>query len=193
MAMRLEVHVGEWERALGQLGRRGPVAVARGINRTAGSERTAMARAVASDMGIPVKAAREAIAVRKASAANLTAQVIAKGKRLPLIDFKARGPEPSRGRGRGVSYVMQGQRRTIPNAFIATVSRAGDEGQHAGHRGVFVRKMQAGRLPIVQLRGVSIAVAFAHLVPAGEARRAETLAGNVTHEIEFELSRLAKP
>jgi hypothetical protein len=189
--MRLTLHTAALEVKFRQLGRRGPVAVARAVNRTAASERTAMAREVAADMGITVKAARDAIAVKKASAANQVAQVVARGKRLPLIDFKARGPQPSRGRGRGVSYVMQGQRKTIGRAFIATVSKAGDEGQHAGHRGVFVRKMKAGRLPIAQLMGVSIAVAFEHLLPNGEARRADLLAKNVAHEIEFELSRVS--
>lgn len=189
--MRLTLRTAALEAKFRQLGKRGPVAVARALNRTATSERTALAREVAADMGIQVKTAREAIAVKKASAGNLAAQVVARGKRLPLIDFKARGPQPSRGRGRGVSYVIQGQRKTIARAFIATVSKAGDEGQHAGHRGVFVRKQKAGRLPITQLMGVSVAVAFSHLLPAGEARRADALAKNVAHEIEFELSRVA--
>jgi hypothetical protein len=151
-----------------------------------------MARAVAQDMGIKVAAARERITVDKATAAHLVTRVIARGKRLPVIDLKARGPYPSRGRGRGVSWVTQGgQRRTIVNAFIATVTRAGqDGGEHEGHKGVFIR-LGKKRLPIKQLYGASIAHAFGNLIPAGEARRNEVLLKNVEHEIQFELSRLS--
>lgn len=177
----LTVDTTTWKNRLELLGKRAPVALARALNRTGSSERTAMARAVSKDMGLKVGDARDAIKVEKATAARLAVRVVAKGKRLPLIDFKARGPEPSRGRGRGVSYVMQGQRKRLPNAFLATVG--------AGHRGVFMR-MGKRRLPIKQLYGVSIAKSFEHQLGAGEAARQESLLKNVEHEIEFELSRL---
>lgn len=170
-----------WERAIRELGRRGPVAVARALNRTGMSERTAMARAVAQDMGIKVSAAREAIAVVKATPSSLATRVVARGRPVPLIEFKAKGPVPSRGRGQGVSYVMQGQRKRVQSAFIATVGN--------GHRGVFVRRGRA-RLPIKQLYGPSVARVFGNLIPAGETRRNEVLLKHVQHEIEFELSRL---
>ncbi len=170
-----------WSTALEQLGKRGLVAIARGINRTAASERTAMARAVAADMGLKVGTARDAIKVEKASANSLEARVIARGKRIPLIDFKARGRYPSLGKGAGVSYTMQGQRKTWRSAFIAIV---GD-----GHKGVFFR-VGRKRLPIKQAYGPSIARVFANLLPVGESRRAEVLTANVQHEMEFELSRL---
>lgn len=189
MAMRLEFNSQNWENVLGQLGKRGPIAIARGLNRTAATERTAMSRSVSKDMGIPVGVARTAIAVKRATGKNTVAQVVARGKRLPLIDFKARGPEPSRGRGRGVSYVMKGERKRIASAFITTTRRQRD-GSGGDHRGVFIRALGAGRLPIKELKGVSIAVSFARQLPAGEARRAEVLEKNVVHEIEFELSRL---
>lgn len=189
-AISLQLDTTPWTRALKELGKRGPVAVARALNRTGSSERTAMARAVAQDMGIKVSAARDAITVDKASSTSLVARVIARGKRLPLIEFKAKGPNPSRGRGRGVTYTMKGQRKTIAKAFIATVTRAGEDGQHAGHLGVFFR-VGKKRLPIKQLYGVSIAHAFGNLIPAGEARRNEVLLKNVEHEIQFELSRLS--
>lgn len=181
-AFTLKLDTSQWQRALDQLGKSARFAVARGLNRTGASERTAMARAVSQDMGIKVGAARDAIKVEKANAANLSCRVVARGKPLPLIDFKARGPLPSRGRGRGVSYVMQGQRKTIAKAFIAVVGSG-------GHKGVFLRKGK-GRLPIRELYGASIAHVFGNLIPVGEARRADVLQKNVAHEIEFELSRL---
>jgi hypothetical protein len=168
--------------ALDALGRRGPIALARAINRTAASERTAMARAVAADMGLTVSTAREAIRVDKASATTQAARVTARGKRIPLIEFKARGPEPSRGRGRGVTYQGQGGRKTIPSAFLATVGTG-------RHRGVFLRRGRA-RLPIRELYGPSIAHVFATLIPVGEARRGDVLTKNVEHELAFELSKM---
>lgn len=196
----MSLDTARWQAALDQLGKRGKLAIARGLNRTGATERTAMARAVAKDMGIKVGSARDAITVKKATRDNLAVRVVATGRRLPLIDFKARGPVPSRGRGRGVTYVVQGQRKRIADAFITTVRRAGDNGQHQGHLGVFVRATGARRrgpapnrsqLPIKQLYGVSIAVSFQHQLPAGEARRNEVLLKNVEHEIQFELSRLS--
>lgn len=180
-SLTLTVDTRDWEQRLALLGKRAPVALARALNRTGASERTAMGRAVSKDMGLKVAVAREAIKVEKATAASLAVRVVARGKRLPLIDFKARGPEPSRGRGRGVSYVMQGQRKRLDHAFIATVG--------AGHRGVFVRTGPR-RLPIKQLFGVSIAKSFENQIDAGVARRKEVLLTQVEHEIEFELSRL---
>jgi hypothetical protein len=190
-AISLRLDTTPWKKGLDALGKRAPIALARALNRTGNSERTAMARAVAADMGIKVGTARDAIKVEKATARTLVTRVIAKGKRLPLIDLKARGPYPSRGRGRGVSYVSQGgQRKSIANAFIAVVRRAGqDGGEHEGHKGVFIRPGKR-RLPIKQLYGASIARSFGNQIPTGEARRNEVLVANVQHEIEYELSRL---
>ena len=186
----IRVDTEPWTERLKVLGARANTALARALNRTAASERTAMARAVAKDLGVNVGTAREGIALKKAHKTNLVATLTAKGKRLPLIDFKARGPYPSLGRGRGVSYIGKGgTRKTISNAFIAIVTKAGEDGQHAGHRGVFQR-VGNRRLPIKQLYGASVARVFGNLLPVGEARRNEVLLGNVAHEIEFELSRL---
>lgn len=180
-AIDLTLDTTPWSTALEQLGKRGLVAIARGINRTGASERTAMARAVAADMGLKVGKARDAIQVEKASASTLEGRVVARGKRIPLIDFKARGRYPSLGKGKGVTYTMQGQKKTWQSAFIAIV---GD-----GHKGVFFR-VGRKRLPIKQAYGPSIARVFANLLPVGAAARTESLAKNVQHEIEFELSRL---
>lgn len=173
------------EAALKQMGvvmnGRIPQAIARGINRTADSEKTVMSRGVAQDLGIKVGVAKEAIKVQRATPTRLVARVMAKGARIPLIDLNAKGPEPSRGRGQGVSYRVQGKTTRIPNAFIATVGRG-------RHRGVFVRK-GARRLPIRKLFGASIAHVFEKHIPLGEARRNEVLVKNVQHEIEFALSK----
>lgn len=158
------------------------VATARAINRTADSEKVALSRAIATDMGIQVGVVKAAITVEKATTHRLTAFVIAKGARLPLIDLRASGPTPSRGRGRGVSYRVFGTTRRLPHAFIAKMA--------SGHVGVFGRSGKA-RLPIHEKFGPSIAHVFRKQVPLGEDRREAVLLKNVQHEIEFALARSA--
>lgn len=155
---------------------------ARALNKTATSERAALSSAIAKDIGLKVGTVRAAIAVEKASPGNLVARVTAKGKSIPLIEFSANGPVPSRGRGRGVSYRIGSQgRKRIPNAFIATMA--------SGHRGVFVRRGKA-RLPISEKFGPSIAKVFERFKALGTARRTEVLEKNVQHEVSYALSKL---
>lgn len=156
-------------------------AIARGINRTAASEKVALSREVAKDMGLAVGVAKDAISIEQARPTRLSARVIGKGSRIPLVDFKARGPEPSRGRGRGVTARLPGGKGRYPSAFIATMK--------SGHRGVFQRVPNADRTPMFELFGPSIGKVFEKVVPVGEARRAEVLNKNVQRELEFALSR----
>lgn len=168
-----------------------PVALARALNRTATSERAAMGTAIAKDMGLKVGTVKAAIMLVKATAKRLVARLSTTGSRIPLIDFKARGQEPSRGRGRGVSYRLPGSARSrAPNAFIATM--------RSGHRGVFERvpggkrhgpRPMRAQLPIFELFGPSIATVFSKLAPVGEARRNEVLLKNVQAEVNYALSQ----
>jgi hypothetical protein len=154
-----------------------PVAVSRAINRTVATAQTDSGRAIAADMGLTVATAKAAMRVSKSTPTKLSGYIIVSGKRLPLIDFKAKGPEPSRGRGRGVSAISEGGRRKrYPNAFIARTK--------SGHRGVFQRQ-GTGRLPIFELPGASIAFVFAKLIPLGEAKRAADLKKNIEREMNF--------
>ena len=161
------------------LGARAPVAIARGLNRAGKSGRTAMARVVSKDMGLKVSDVRDRIAVRDATPRRLVVTLFASAKRLPLILFKATGPEPSFGRGRGVSANLGGRKR-YPRAFIATMG--------AGHRGVFERHGKL-RLPIYELFGPSIAMVFKKHEQVGLDRAQEMLAKTLGHELEFEMSR----
>ena len=101
----------------------------RSLNRALVAGRTEMARAIASDAGIGVRDVTKAMSQRKATLERAEAAFGATLRRIELIHFKARGPEPSRGKGRGVSYSGAGGKGRIPNAFIATMQ--------SGHRGVF--------------------------------------------------------
>jgi hypothetical protein len=148
----------------------------RAINRTIGSVRTVMVREMSRDLGLKSKDVRDALSFRQASLARTEAALGARLKRMPLIDFKATGPEPSHGKGRGVAYKLSGARDRIENAFIATMP--------SGHRGVFVRKAKA-RLAIRELFGPSLGRVFAKYRPVGIARGREVLVSNLQHELAF--------
>jgi hypothetical protein len=155
-----------------------PYAIKRAVTKAANSGRVEMSRQIAADTGLPVRRIRDEI--RITIVGQFGAQLEITGRRLPLIDFGARGPEPSRGKGRGVSYRLRGGRGRLPNAFIATMP--------SGHRGVFVRR-GAPRLPIVELKGPSLVHVFTKFIPAGQERAQAALVTNIKHEVAFALSR----
>lgn len=172
---------------LQQLGAAAPSAIARALNRSIASAKTAMVSAVASDMGLKVSDVRGRIGTVEASAPDrLKATLTASPARVPLIDFNARGPEPSRGKGGGVTARMPGGAGRYPNAFIATMRN--------GHRGVFARVGSGSRrsigawstnLPIKELRGPSIEHVFVKHVDVGLARGQEQLVKNLQHELQY--------
>jgi hypothetical protein len=187
----MKLDLRDFEAGLKQLGKRSRISVMRAINRTAASERTQAKREIAKDTGIKAGDVDKALAVSKATPEVAFATVTASGRRLPLIAFNARGAEPSRGRGRGVSYRLLGGRGRVPSAFIATM--------RSGHRGVFAR-FGASRdrsegawspnLPIRELFGPSLPLVFIkRFLPEAPARSVATLAKNLKHEIEFALKR----
>lgn len=151
-------------------------AFVRAANRSIGSGRTAMTRLMAGDTGLKQKNIRESMVLQEATASRPEASLTAKLKRIPLIDFRARGPEPSRGKGRGVTYRLPGGKGRVENAFIATMS--------SGHKGVFRRK-GATRLGIVELKGPSLGQVFSKFRPQGVARVLEVFDKNFDHEMDF--------
>jgi hypothetical protein len=129
--------------------------------------------------------------IRKATFSTLRGAIEITGRRIPLIELKATGSEPSRGRGQGVSYSLGGQRRRRGTAFITTLK--------SGHRGVFKRlgpsvSKSTGawskNLPIVELRGPSIprVAAKRSILNALKTVGQVTLARNLNAEIRFVLS-----
>jgi hypothetical protein len=165
--------------ALNVLKDRFPAGLRRAVLRAANSGRVEMARAIAQDTGLGVRRVRDEIGVQRVD--EFGAEISVEGARLPLIDFRARGPEPSRGRGRGVAYRLPGGRATAPRAFIATMRN--------GHRGVFQREEGAARLPIAELHGPSLAEVFSKLVPIAQERAHAALRTNLMHEISYALRR----
>lgn len=157
----------------------------RAMNRAIASSRTVMVREVARDTGLRATDVRNAMPLREATISQPEAVFKAGLRRLPLMQFKARGPEPTKGRGRGVSYRLPGGRGRIPDAFIAQMA--------SGHRGVFKRAETVTRtstggwsknLPVIELFGPSLGHVFAKFRPLGLARLREAFQTNVTHEIE---------
>ena len=185
--VRIQLHSEAAERAIEQYGHRAARAVARAVNRSVASGRTLMSRHISRDMGTPVGTVRDRIGVREASPTRLVAQLTASAKRIPLIDFKARGPEPSRGRGRGVTARLPGGAGRYPHAFIATM--------RSTHRGVFQRvpgkrfmRGRGRRQAIYELFGPSIAKVFSKHGAVARARVLEQLDKNLQSELKFALS-----
>lgn len=164
------------------LKRRAKPAIARALNRSANSAKTIMVREIAKDLGIKQKNVKESVVVRNAAPDHLTATFYASARRIPLMDFRAKGPNPSRGKGRGVTARLPGGVGRYPNAFIATMG--------SGHSGVF-RRMRQSRLPIQELHGPSIARVFNKHVNTGLARAREQLIKNLRSELAYAASRSA--
>lgn len=175
-------------RRLLELGADAPKAGTRAVNRTLATVATATVRALATEVGLAQKDIRPSITAQRATFTRQIGTLRVTGRRIPLIAFGARGPEPSRGRGSGVTYKLPGGRGRLPEAFIATM--------RSGHRGVFVRRTGAssrrvGRLPILELYGPSLPGAMvrkgidAAMVAVGD----EALARNLDHEINWIISQ----
>lgn len=167
-----------------------PAAIARALNRAGTSTRALLASRVGADMGLRVGTVRDEIKIMRATPNRPMVRLEIRGRRLPLIEFKARGPVPSRGRGRGVTAKLPGGAGRYPHAFIATM--------RSGHTGVFQRKPGAQRhgppphksqLPIYELRGPSLPHVFAKFADEGLARGQEALLTNLQSELQFAMSR----
>jgi hypothetical protein len=145
------------ESNLGEMPERTRKAMVRALNRGINSARTVMVARISKDTGLKSKDVRDALPVKLATFDRPVARLATSLKRIPLIKFNARGPEPSRGRGRGVTYRLGGGRGRLEHAFIARMS--------TGHRGVFYRRGQnearVPRLPIGEAHGPSLGRVFA--------------------------------
>lgn len=202
MDLILRLNIDDFARSLRRLGDQMPALSTRALNRSILSARTIMARQIAADTGLKVGRVRDRyLTVLKASHSRPVARLSASLRRVPLIEFGAKGPEPSRGKGRGVTAKLRGGSRRYPHAFIATM--------RSGHRGVFQRtratnrwtptmtmaqeaaaQRDGGRLPIRELRGPSIGRVFMKHLPRAQARFNEQLTKNFAHEMRFALSKL---
>lgn len=186
----MSLDVSDLNAAVAALGAKFPQAMRRAMKKTGVAARTELARLTSAEMGLPVRKVRDEI---KLTTDETKATLSVRGYRIPLIDFKARGPEPSRGRGAGVSYTLPGGRGRLPHAFIATMP--------SGHRGVFERTGRFGatkkrlgsagarREIIAEKFGPSIAVVFSKFMPQASDRYSEVLEKNVQAQIKLAMTR----
>ena len=171
----------EMKRALANLGPKKMKRVAiRSLKRAGTAGRASMSKAITKDTGLKARKVKDEIKI-KVEPAQVSLTVT--GARIPLIEFRARGPEPSRGRGRGVSYKLPNSRGRIKTAFIARMP--------SGHRGVFHRKGPKQN-PIRELFGPSLTKVFEKFVPDGAKVAAAALVKNLRSEIAFALTRSKK-
>jgi hypothetical protein len=189
--IKYSMDVSQVKLGLEALGKEAPRASMRAINRTLQSVQTQSVRSIAADLGVIQRVVRETMRIYRATTTSLRGSLQATGKRIALIDFRAKGKEPSRGRGGGVTYRMQGQAKTVKGAFIATM--------RSGHRGVFFRKGTSGKksvgawsrnLPIVELKGPSVPHVFRkHITSALRTYAGTELQKNLNHEVAYLLLR----
>ena len=154
-----------------------PRILARALNKSATSARTAMVTAVREDAGLKAGTVRSSIEMEKARpGSNPTAKLKMSQKRIPLIEFNARQLKRA-----GVKANLKGGAKTYPGAFIATMP--------GGHRGVY-KRAGAARLPLkAELKGPSIAKVFVKKWRVGVLRFREQLPKNIKAEINFASSR----
>lgn len=167
--------------ALNRLGSGVPRALARAVNKSAKSARTAQVKAVREDVGgLKAKDVRDAIRIEEARPdSNPAAKLTVSKRRLPLIKFGGTQLKRAGWRSR-----LKGGTKTIPGAFQARMP--------SGHVGVFKRRIYPGgpRLHVDELKGPSLAKSFAKTWPAnGRARYREQLPKNLAHELRFETGR----
>ena len=161
-ALTVKLDTREVERSLSRFARATPRMGAAALNRTAKGAATVWKKAVAEDIGgVKQSAIAKQITRRKATSRKLQASLVVRNQAIPLIHFSARGPYPSRGKGRGVSYKIFKKRRHRRHAFIATMP--------SGHRGVYERTSKK-RLPIKERYGPSVHRLFRKHLPKAQAR-----------------------
>ena len=154
-----------------------------------------MTREIAADLGMPSGTVREQLVIGEANTNRQKATITVKGKRIPLIDFRHTGVDPSRGRGRGVTVkIGPPAKGRYPHAFLATMP-SGHQGIFERTAGKFMRQQRATwkkkRQAIHELRAPSMSHVFAKYIPIGIARGEEALVTNLEHEMQFAMRSAA--
>lgn len=181
MKFDIKLDTKEWEAALRALGAQAAPVARRALKRAAEAGRTQAQRDIAADTGLGSRFVKEELTVK---AQDVSATLEVSDRRIPLIDFKARGPEPSRGRPGGVSWRNPGaSRNRDPHAFITTTRR--------GKRGVY-RRANEQRDSLFQLHGPSLGLVFRKVLPRVMERAREVLVERLRHEVGRAMAALRK-
>lgn len=156
-------------------------AAARAINRSAESVKTDVVRRMRTHRGLNASTIREALAIRRANATSLLAEVIASGKPIPLRDYGARQTR------KGVTV------RVNPTRGRKLVVKHGNKAFEIQKFGkhVFVRQGKQ-RTPIKKLFGPSIPATFLRkqIVEAMNQVAAREWPKRFQHELQRELAKV---
>lgn len=116
-------------------------AIPRALNKTATTARADASRQIRSEgYGIKAGDIKAAIAIRKATLAEITATLQVRGRPIPLIKYSARATKD------GVVVSVKNGRLLVKHAFIATMP--------SGHKGVFVRVDSASHARLLASKGI---------------------------------------
>ena len=187
--MTVSVDMRDLKQALAALGAKAPRAIMRAVNRTARSARTQAVRAVAKEVRLPQKDIRPMLPVISATVQQYaTAKLIAQGRPLSLMRLGARQTKL------GVIYRGPGGPVLIRSAFIKQMPKS-------KRPTVWLRsplpseRKSAGawskNLPIARQVGPSVPklVIEKGIFDAVRRTATETLRKNLTHEVDYLLSR----
>jgi len=188
------VDISQAVNALGELARRVTKskfnqAMARSINRSVSSGKTAASKAIRKSYKINKKDLDAKMGTKKASQTRLVGTISTHGVPIALGKFK-----PVQ-RKKGATVNITGRRQLIPHSFIATMPN--------GHRDVFMRGSYrptgfeykaGGRLPIRNLVTVSQGVMFSNPVVIEKTHQKidEMFPARLTHEINVILAGIVK-
>jgi hypothetical protein len=203
-ALKLDTRV--TERAFQRLRDRAPRAIVRALNRAGVSGATLGRRLVSRETGITqadlkgTSKRNRRVWSTNAAPGHETVRVYASLKRIPLADFKAKGPGgatgmkfvPSRGRGAGVSWRIGPRAGRAKDLFIARMQ--------SGHIGVFGRAGAATKsqgawsknLPIVERFGPSVAHVWMKHAIEITTRAVIQLRKNLASEFRFALGKASQ-
>lgn len=166
-------------------------ALVRAMNRALASGRSVGVKGVSAEVGLQQKVVRDAMTFREATFQTLTARLGLSLKKIPLSKFNARGPEPSKGKGRGVSWRIGSVSKRGEDMFLATL--------RSGHRGVFSRVVNPSErkslgawsknLPIFQHHGPSLGYILDKQRQPVQKAMIESFHKNFDHEMEYQRGR----
>jgi hypothetical protein len=159
----------------------------RAMNRSIGKTKTSMSRSIGGDLRIKISDIKKALKLKNATLSSPFAMFASSIVRIPLKAFNASGPMPSLGKGKGVTYRLQGSRGRIADAFMARMK--------SGHVGVFKRHPDAKmrdqkptwkikRPAIIELFGPSVGHIFKKYRDAEVALLPDIFDKNFEHELQ---------
>lgn len=157
----------------------------RALNRAMTAGKTVASRSASRTYEVKMAEVRKTISTSKATKGNLTANVVSRGKRIPLSEFKTKPRKPAFGQGKpfAVSVRKDTGFKQIKGAFL-------NRDSSTGRLEVFRRVGQA-RYPIHTQYGPSVPTMLGGQTvrEAVEDRANEVLADRLNHEIGRMLSR----